>query len=77
LRDVDKREVDFVVTLEEKPWFAVEAKLRDDVISPHFRYFGDRLRIPFLYQVVAEGRRDHQTAEVRVVPGPRFLRAVA
>jgi len=26
LRDVDKREVDFLVTLKQKPWFAVEAK---------------------------------------------------
>lgn len=29
LRDVDKHEVDFLVTIDGKPWFAVEAKLND------------------------------------------------
>ena len=26
LRDVDKREVDFIVTIDQKPWFAVGGK---------------------------------------------------
>ncbi|MFA5284669.1 MAG: AAA family ATPase, partial [Smithellaceae bacterium] len=34
LRDVDKREVDFLVTIDGKPWFAVEVKLNDTVLSP-------------------------------------------
>ena len=52
LRDVDKREVDFLVTVKGKPWFAVEAKLNNERLSPHLLYFKDRLNIPFCYQVV-------------------------
>jgi hypothetical protein len=29
LRDLDKQEVDFCVTVDKKPWFAVEVKLQD------------------------------------------------
>jgi predicted AAA+ superfamily ATPase len=39
LRDVDKREVDFLVTIDGKPWFAVEVKLNDTVLSPNLLYF--------------------------------------
>jgi hypothetical protein len=28
LRDTQGREVDFLVTVDDKPWFAVETKLR-------------------------------------------------
>ncbi|MCX8070430.1 MAG: AAA family ATPase, partial [Thermodesulfovibrionales bacterium] len=38
LRDVDKREVDFIVTIDSKPWFAVEAKLNDIRVSPQILY---------------------------------------
>ena len=51
LRDVDKREVDFLVTIDGKPWFAVEAKLSDASLSPHLLYFKERLSIPYVYQV--------------------------
>jgi uncharacterized protein len=77
LRDVVKREVDFLVTLKGKPWFAVEAKLSSTEISPHLRYFGDRLRIPYLYQAVAHSARDFQKDGVRVVPAAQFLAGVA
>jgi len=66
-----------LVTLKQKLWFAVEAKLGQGDISPHLRYFGERLGIPFLYQAVAEGRRDALTNGVRVVPAARFLDAFA
>ncbi|MGD9135415.1 MAG: AAA family ATPase, partial [Desulfobacterales bacterium] len=35
LRSVEKKEVDFLVTLDNKPWFAVEAKCNDINPSPH------------------------------------------
>jgi uncharacterized protein len=77
LRDTAKREVDFVVTIKNKPWFAVEAKLGSSELSPHLCYFGERLRIPLLYQVVAQGARDYQRNGCRVVPAPRWLAGVA
>lgn len=54
LRDREGREVDFLVTSDQKPWFAVEVKQNSKEDSKHLRYFGDRLKIPFLYQVVKE-----------------------
>lgn len=52
MRDVDKREVDFLVTIDGEPWFAVEAKLSDKNLSPHLLYFKERFAIPYVYQVV-------------------------
>ena len=51
IRDTDKRELDFVVLKNNKPEFAVEAKINDKVISPHIYYFKDRFKIPEFYQV--------------------------
>ena len=51
LRDVEKREVDFVVLKERKPLFAVECKKGDRSISDSLRYFSERTSIPVYYQV--------------------------
>ncbi len=77
LRDAAKREVDFLVTVDRKPWFAVEAKLSDETPANALRYFGDRLKIPRLYQVVFNGRRDFLADGVRVMPAAKFLLGLA
>lgn len=77
LRDRTGREVDFLVTAGKRPWFAVETKLADRAIDPSLRYFGDRLRIPHLYQVVLESDRDFVEHGIRCVPAARFLTALA
>jgi hypothetical protein len=69
--------VDFVVTVKNRPWFAVEAKLTDTEPSPQLSYFGERLGISHLYQVVAQSNRDFVRRGVRVVPASRFLAAIA
>ncbi len=76
LRDVDKREVDFLVTVDRKPWFAVEAKLSDENPSPALSYFGTRLKIPQLLQVVLHGKRDFIQKDIRVLPALKFLSAL-
>jgi hypothetical protein len=76
LRDVDKREVDFLVTAEGKPWFAVECKISDRAASPALRYFGDRLQIPWLYQITLQGQEDILDGPVRVMPAAKFLAAL-
>jgi len=55
IRDVNKREVDFVVLKNKKPLFAVEAKLRSNPLDASIPYFADRLNIPRYYQVHLEG----------------------
>ena len=73
LRDVDKREVDFLVTIDGRPWFAVEVKLNDTVLSPNLLYFRDRLSIPYIYQVVKKDKVDLLEKGGRIVSAGRFL----
>ncbi|HPI41563.1 MAG TPA: AAA family ATPase [Pseudobdellovibrionaceae bacterium] len=51
LRDIDGREIDFVVIKNKKAIFAVECKTGDKNISSHIQYFKDRVNIPAFYQV--------------------------
>jgi predicted AAA+ superfamily ATPase len=51
LRDKDKREVDFVVTRDARPWFLVEVKSGDEPISPSLRHFQKKLGVPHAFQV--------------------------
>jgi predicted AAA+ superfamily ATPase len=52
LRDKQKREVDFLVVRDRKPWFLVEAKLGDTRLSPSLGYFQDQTKAPHAFQVV-------------------------
>lgn len=77
IRDKQKREVDFVVTKNNNPWFLVEAKLKDHSISRSLKYFHNLINPEFSFQVV----RDMQGFEgscfdkpgVWVVPAITFL----
>lgn len=73
LRDVEGREVDFLVTEGGKPWFAVEVKSSFKEVSKNLTYFGNRLNIPFLYQIVSESGVDLQESGVRVISADKFL----
>ena len=54
LRDKEKREVDFVVARDGKPWFLVEVKYGDETLSPHLKYYQNRINAPFAFQVVID-----------------------
>ncbi|MBN1474959.1 MAG: ATP-binding protein [Syntrophaceae bacterium] len=73
LKDVDKREVDFLMTIDGKPWFAVEVKLNDTALSPNLLYFRDRLSIPYVYQVVKKDKVDLLADGARILSAGRFL----
>lgn len=52
LRDKDKREVDFLVTKNRKPWFLVEAKSSGDrSISRWLYYYQKALNVPHAFQI--------------------------
>ena len=76
LRDTSKREVDFLVTYDQKPWFAVECKIAGRTPNPALRYFGERLKIPYLYQLNLEDRDDVFDGRVRVMSASKFLGAL-
>jgi hypothetical protein len=73
LRDRAGHEVDFLVTLDHKPWFAVEAKLSSSRIDPSLTYFNERIAIPWTYQVTLNGDRDYLKDGIRCLPAARFL----
>lgn len=73
LRDIDGREVDFLVTNDGKPWFAVEVKSSAKDISKSLTYFGNKLDIPFLYQIVDERNIDIRKDKIRILSVEKFL----
>lgn len=77
LKNVDKKEVDFFVTIAGKPWFAVEAKLSDTDISKNLLYYNERLKIPYSYQVIKKPGVDIFTSsKVRIISADKFLAAL-
>ena len=75
LRDIDKREVDFVVLRDNKPLFAVECKTGEKAVNPSCFYFKERTKIPQFYQV-HRGEKDYETQGIRVLPFMTFCRDV-
>ncbi|MEK7299004.1 MAG: ATP-binding protein [Candidatus Margulisiibacteriota bacterium] len=76
VRDADKREVDFLVTLSGKPWFLCEVKSENTGISQSLMYFKQRLNVPFAYQVVSKEHVDMENQDVRVISASKFLTAL-
>lgn len=52
LRDKQKREVDFLVIRDRKPWFLVEVKLSETTLSSALAYFQAQIRAPHAFQAV-------------------------
>ena len=52
VRDREKREVDFLITENQKPYALVEAKLTGEGIDTNLKYFHDRLKPAYSVQVV-------------------------
>jgi hypothetical protein len=73
LRDTDRREVDFVVLRDRRPFVAVECKSGEKNVGPALRYFAERTPIPHFYQVHL-GARHFSTGNITVVPFARFCR---
>jgi len=73
LRDIDGREVDFLVTDGQEPWFAVEVKSSAKDVSKSLAYYGHKLEIPSLYQVVDERNIDIRKDRIRILSMEKFL----
>ena len=76
LRDVEKREVDFLVIVDKKPWFCVEAKLSRGDFNRNIEYFSRKLKIPFSYQVVKKEGIDILKGNIRIINAVKFLTAL-
>lgn len=54
LRDKLKREVDFLIVRDKKPWVLVEVKTSDTKLSPTLSHFQNETNAPHAFQVVME-----------------------
>lgn len=80
-RDDRKREVDFIVLKNAKPWFAVESKLSAQSLDPNLKYLLERIKIPYAFQVHLNGSLDKQIHDINgcktfLLPASKFLLAL-
>lgn len=78
LRDLEKREVDFLLTWEKRPWLIVESKLSAGGSLTSLSYFADRLGVGQRFLVVRQDGVDYvdRKANVRTLSANRFLTAL-
>ena len=73
-RDIDKREVDFVIVEKTKPILFIECKWNDGDISKALRYINKKFPEAEHYQISAVGTKDYISGEgIRVCPACKFL----
>lgn len=76
-RDVDGREVDFVVLEDGRPRTLVECKLGDAPVARPLRYLLERFPGCEAWQIALAGRKDFETPEgIRVCPALVFLKGL-
>ncbi|VAW39568.1 hypothetical protein MNBD_DELTA03-945 [hydrothermal vent metagenome] len=77
IRDREGREVDFLVTWGDTPWFMVECKLKAGS-TRMLNYFAERLRVEQKFLVTMNEREHYfdRQNKVLVVPASRFLMAL-
>ena len=78
LRDKEKREVDFLVARDGRPWFIAEVKWSDESLSSSLGHYQDRIGVPFAFQITVDADyvdRDCFAAPGRplIVPARTFL----
>jgi predicted AAA+ superfamily ATPase len=74
-RDTDKREVDFVITENQKPILFIESKFSDSNISPQLKYLKRKFKTVPAYQVHYAGNKEFHDAneDIRVISALSFL----
>ena len=77
LRDRKKREVDFLVTRDKKPWFLAEVKNSDEALSGNLAFFQKATSSQHAFQVVLDAEYDgedcFQKTAPSIVPAKTFL----
>lgn len=77
IRDKEKKEIDFLITKNRKPWIPIEVKLNDDQPSPNWDAFMKFLKCPHAIQVTAKSgvfkkiKRDGY--EIVIISADKFL----
>ncbi|MBP9112754.1 MAG: ATP-binding protein [Polyangiaceae bacterium] len=69
VRDKEKREVDFLIVRDRKPWLLVECKTSDTNLDPSLSYFHERLKPKLSVQLVRNGTGDKRASLRQAKPG--------
>ena len=73
-RDSEKREVDFVITEDQKPRLLIECKTGDEAISPHLHYLKSKFPKAEAWQLSHHGSKDYVSdTGIRVTPAWKML----
>lgn len=76
LRDKEKREIDFLLVKNKKPWITVEAKIHDLTLDKSFQVFQKKLGVPH-FQIVMPSKIDRflkmETGNVRIISFDTFF----
>ncbi len=78
VRDREKREVDFLLVFEKKPWMLIEAKAgKPDAFGP-LRYFAEKLGVKEKYMVCLDDKHDYidRASGTTVIPAAKFFVAL-
>lgn len=78
VRDREKREVDFLLVFEKKPWILIEAKAgKPDAFGP-LRYFAEKLGVKEKYMVCLDDKHDYidRASGTTVIPASKFFAAL-
>lgn len=74
-RDIDGREVDFVITQNGEPESFIECKYQDGPISKSLVYLKKKYPTASFHQITMSGTKDYISGEgIRVQPALKFLR---
>lgn len=77
LRDKQKREVDFIVIKDNKPWILIETKVSDISISQSLRYFSELIKPEYAFQLVqnqpAINKSCFDQEGLHIIPAITFL----
>ena len=68
LRDRKKREVDFLVARDKKPWFLVEVKDSDESLSGNLAFFQKATGAQHAFQIVLDAEYDGEDCFRKTVP---------
>ncbi len=73
-RDIDGREIDFIIVEDNKPVMAIEAKTNDSKVNKSLYYFKKKFPDTDVIQIVYQGKKDIKTKEgIRICPISKFL----
>lgn len=74
-RDVDGREIDFIITENNDPIMAIECKYKDGSISPALKYFKARFPKCDAWQITLKNHKNYLSAEgIRVTHAVELLK---